>query len=1252
MAQYDDTLNFDTHVNGDTAKKELDSLGTYAATVAANITSSIAGAITSGLAEIPKQIAAIGSQFESSMAQVAATMGITQIDEEFQQLSETAKEMGENTKFSASQAADALNYLALAGYDADKACSALPTVLDLAAAGGMELANASDMVTDSMSALGLEMDELTGFADQMAVTSQKSNTSVSQLGNAILSVGANARVLAGRTNELMTELGILADNGKKGAEAGTALARVIKNLSTPVSNAKDELDALGVKCYDAEGNFRNMQDIFLDLNEAMKDFTEEERQAALSEIFDTAALSSAKTLLANCGERFDELSGYISKADGAAKQMGETMSDTLAGDVTTLNSALDGLAVTAYDKFAGTMREAVQSVTADVKVLSESLKNGELSESMDKLADSFADVAVAASKLLSDTVIPAVIKGFEFIVDNGNAIISVFAGIAASTIVTKGGALLTPFIMSLQTASLWAGAFATQEDLAALSTMAASGQLSAAQIAVALYNGQISIGTAATAAFNAVLAANPLGLVAAAIGVVVTAVVALTGKIKESSKEVDAAGKQLDKYAESMDAVKQKNEENIAKSNAEIAVIKDKTQRYEELRQRYADLTEGEMSQFLSLQDELIQLLPEGTSLIESQAGGYDNLADSIAGVCAQLERRALLEAKQAAYVEAVAQNYDIDKWIKEAEDAADAFSDEYDPYGMSKDWTLNEYCMDHFGLSYNDLKEVKSDNQKIIDEYNALATDVQTAADKAAAATSGSTDSGTGTGTVASTVKSDTPEQARINAEKIESAKRTEQAKQDALTKLNEEWEDIEHRRKIGEIVSDEEMYAEKKRVWERYGNEQRKDMWRYYEDLVSLENSLSEKAQSNAEENITGTQTEVLEDNKQLLTNTLEEMSGEWRDYFAAAAGYGSAFSDTLGVLGEDWKKKITFIAEDGMTLAGKKQELFNTFSDVDSEWENSLTAIADFGKSIGEKMIDDRKELLNEELNAVRTNIDSILSEYDNAYKEIESNVADYKAKLLSVAGSVFEVTETENEDGTKTRTYKVNDIKAQIDTMKKYHEALIQLRDGGAPQSLLAEMMNLDPDDGLQMAEYILGSGDLEELNELYRQRDAIAQEMAQEFYSPEIEALNNDTAAKITAEYENLPDEFYTIGKNAVENLYLGMNDAAGNISDIFRDNFSEIENFDFADLQKETALSADKIDLVQKASAVVAQSSASASDSGNIFRDLSAEFSRVIDSIKDIKIFNQITSLLTLDGKTAAESVNRYNNTIGRLADI
>ena len=293
----------------------------------------------------------VGMTFDSSMSQVAATMGYTveqlndatsEASQNYNQLREFAQEMGAKTAFSASQAADALNYMALAGYDAETSMTMLPNVLNLAAAGGIELASASDMVTDASSALGLSLGETSMLVDQMAAASSKSNTSVQQLGDAILTVGGTAKNLAGGTTELSTMLGVLADNGVKGAEGGTALRNVILSLSAPTDKAAAALQSLGINAFDAEGNLRPLNETFGDLNGALASMTQEEQTQVLNEIFNKVDLKSVNALLGTSAERFEELGLAIDGAwlnvDSLASSLTDVGLDltSMQGDLTTL----------------------------------------------------------------------------------------------------------------------------------------------------------------------------------------------------------------------------------------------------------------------------------------------------------------------------------------------------------------------------------------------------------------------------------------------------------------------------------------------------------------------------------------------------------------------------------------------------------------------------------------------------------------------------------------------------------------------------------------------------------------------------------------------------------------------------------------------------------------------------------------------------------------------------------------------------
>lgn len=315
-----------------------------------------------------------GMEFDSAMSQVAATMGKT-MDEMANEtgevdlawgkfsgnLREYAQEMGAHTKFSAIESAEALNYMALAGYDTQKAMEMLPPVLSLAAAGNMELATASDMVTDASSALGLSQEQTLEMVDQMAMAASKSNTSVQQLGDAILRVGGTAKVMKGGTTEISTVLGLLADNGTKGAEAGTALRNIL--MSIQGGKFEKTFGAMGISAYDAEGNLRSLKDIFMDMGDAMEGMTDEEKTDIISKTFNARDLKNVNALLGTSAERWDQLSAAIEDSEGSAEKMADTQLDNLAGDITLLKSAFEGLKISVSDKLTPAFRILVQFLT-------------------------------------------------------------------------------------------------------------------------------------------------------------------------------------------------------------------------------------------------------------------------------------------------------------------------------------------------------------------------------------------------------------------------------------------------------------------------------------------------------------------------------------------------------------------------------------------------------------------------------------------------------------------------------------------------------------------------------------------------------------------------------------------------------------------------------------------------------------------------------------------------------------------------
>lgn len=403
-----------------------------------------------------------GMKFDKSMSQVAATMGKT-VDE-ISDLREFAKKMGSETAFSASQAADALNYMALAGYDAETSMNMLPNVLNLAASGGMELARASDMITDTQSALGLSLSQTAELVDKMAKGASKTNTSVGQLGDAMLTVGGTAKMLSGGTTELATALGLLADNGTKGAEGGTALRNIILSLSAPTDKAAAALEDLGIQAFDNNGKMRDLQSIFADFNSALSDMTDAEKTQILNSIFNKVDLKSVNALLATSTDRWKEVSNAIDNAAGSAEEMAKTQLDNLSGDITIFNSALEGAQIALSDKLTPTLRKFVQFGTDGLSRLTTAFNEkgllGAMSEFGSILSDGLLMIVEMTPQILEvgSAILSAIGQG---ILDNLPMILDVIVKVAEQIITDLGRALptlisaLPKFIESLMNAIDW-----------------------------------------------------------------------------------------------------------------------------------------------------------------------------------------------------------------------------------------------------------------------------------------------------------------------------------------------------------------------------------------------------------------------------------------------------------------------------------------------------------------------------------------------------------------------------------------------------------------------------------------------------------------------------------------------------------------------------------------------------------------------------------------------------------------------------
>lgn len=348
------------------------------------------GGIAAGfsLANVAGEIVDTGRQFEASMSNVAALSGAN--EEQLDALENKAREMGATTTFSASQAADALGYMALAGWDAEQSMEGLPGVLSLAQAGQMDLAEASDLVTDYLSAFGMEADETGRMVDVLAYAQANANTTVEGLGMAFKNAAANAHAAGMDVETTTAAISMMANQGLKGSEAGTALAATLRDMTQKAEDGSIAIGDQSVAISDSEGNFRDFADILADVEAATAGMGEQEKQAALMTTFTADSIRGLNIML-NAGS--DELSGFrdeLYNSAGAGEQMADVMTDNLEGDIKEFQSALEELQLKIYDSFQQPLRDATQFAT-NVVVPGVTL----LVQNFDKIGPVLATIGVA-----------------------------------------------------------------------------------------------------------------------------------------------------------------------------------------------------------------------------------------------------------------------------------------------------------------------------------------------------------------------------------------------------------------------------------------------------------------------------------------------------------------------------------------------------------------------------------------------------------------------------------------------------------------------------------------------------------------------------------------------------------------------------------------------------------------------------------------------------------------------------------------
>lgn len=410
---YDGSIKIDTKIDTggfETGVSKMKSVATKGVAVIGSAFTATTGAIFAGGTAATH----VGSEFEAAMSKVSAISGATGKD--ITALTDKAKEMGATTKFSASESAAALQYMAMAGWKTEDMLDGISGIMSLAAASGEDLATTSDIVTDALTAFGLKASDSSHFADVLAKASSSANTNVSMLGESFKYVAPLAGAMGYSAEDVSVALGLMANASIKGSMAGTSLKTALSNLASPTKQMQEIMDKYKLSITDATGKALPLSDVLKQLRDKFGGLSEAEQTAAASTLFGKESMSGMLAIINASEEDFNKLTSNINNADGAAQSMADTMQDNLQGQITILKSALEGLGIEIYEGMSTPLKDAAVEAQNYVNRLTEAFKDGGLTGLIEEAGSIFGELAVKAAEA-APKMIDAAVKFLQSFVD-------------------------------------------------------------------------------------------------------------------------------------------------------------------------------------------------------------------------------------------------------------------------------------------------------------------------------------------------------------------------------------------------------------------------------------------------------------------------------------------------------------------------------------------------------------------------------------------------------------------------------------------------------------------------------------------------------------------------------------------------------------------------------------------------------------------------------------------------------------------
>lgn len=651
------------------------------------------GKLTSSLRTAAEYCYNVGTSFEAGMSGVKAISGAT--EEEFQKLSDRAKELGASTKFTATEVSQAMNYMAMAGWDAEQMLDGIGGVISLAAASGGDLATTSDIVTDAITAFELKAEDVAHFSDVLAAASANANTNVSMMGETFQYCAPIAGALGFSIEDVSEAIGLMANSGVKSSMAGTALRTLFTKLSDDIKITGQNLGEVTIQTSNADGSMRSLNEILTDMRAAFSQLSESERSSAAESIAGKYAMTGLLTLMNAGAGDVDKLRTAIEECDGSAADMAETMQNNTAGAVTIMQSALEGLGLAVYDKFGDQLRDKINQFTDSFSDLTNRIDAGEFDDTFERIANAVGGAADQLAEL-AKTALPGFVEGIantiSFLVEYRSVIVGIVATMTSFKLAMAVSTVVTNLARSIRAVA--AAASVTKNAIQAL--------------------------TIAQQANNIAAAANPyLALASAllALGAGIAALIISSNNAAESVGDLSEKAAELNQTAQQSDQAAQEVHGLVE----EYKNIKEASDDTEEAKQRLKEI-----------QDTLIDTYDVEADKIDLVNGKYEEQLGILTQVADKKDETARIATNSAYYaaVSAQKQAFAIEGYQDAAKEAHSGNEVMYNQltsdiastakaYGTEFDVFRGTFAA---GTSYDTirtiLQEVLTKNQGDIEEY------------------------------------------------------------------------------------------------------------------------------------------------------------------------------------------------------------------------------------------------------------------------------------------------------------------------------------------------------------------------------------------------------------------------------------------------------------------------------------------------------------------------------------------------------